>query len=284
MRDSARTRQTAFDAAPPIAGASWWCVGVIAMVLTACGDRRRGVGDQCEGPEQCSTNFCYSGQCLNPAGDEDGDGLTNSVEAGLGSDPFNPDSDGDGIADRFELGPSFEQVDSDGDGVPDILESVTADDDGDCLVDQLDPDHGQPAPNLEPMIALVCSTKGICGEPNVGLRVVCPDGGAAVCDYNGVAGWSESETACDGRDEDCDGQVDDGFPDRNNDGVAECGRTTMRPFAAVSSGGGEIGDGRYRARLMVGPPIIGTANGVTAAGRLGAQPIGTMDSNGTEVP
>jgi len=39
----------------------------------------------------------------NPNGDDDGDGLTNAREAQLGTDPNNPDSDGDGINDGIEV-------------------------------------------------------------------------------------------------------------------------------------------------------------------------------------
>jgi len=35
--------------------------------------------------------------------DEDGDGLTNDQEAAIGTDPFNPDSDNDGLFDKEEV-------------------------------------------------------------------------------------------------------------------------------------------------------------------------------------
>ena len=38
-------------------------------------------------------------QLQNPAADDDDDGLTNEEESGLGTDPNNPDTDGDGIID-----------------------------------------------------------------------------------------------------------------------------------------------------------------------------------------
>ena len=40
---------------------------------------------------------------LNPAGDEDGDGLSNSQELTLGTSPYQKDSDGDGVNDPVEL-------------------------------------------------------------------------------------------------------------------------------------------------------------------------------------
>ena len=37
--------------------------------------------------------------------DPDGDGLTNNQELALGTDPANPDTDGDGISDKFDPEP-----------------------------------------------------------------------------------------------------------------------------------------------------------------------------------
>ncbi|MUH73642.1 choice-of-anchor L domain-containing protein [Psychrosphaera haliotis] len=62
--------------------------------------------------------------------DTDGDGLTNNVEATLGTDPNNPDSDGDGINDGVEVVDQNNPVDSDNDGVIDALDP---DDDNDGI-------------------------------------------------------------------------------------------------------------------------------------------------------
>jgi len=61
----------------------------------------------------------------DPDLDSDRDGLSDADEALLGTDPLDPDSDGDGVPDGVEGG-----VDSDGDGVVDALDD---DDDGDGL-------------------------------------------------------------------------------------------------------------------------------------------------------
>ena len=73
-----------------------------------------------------------------PTGDCDLDGLTNVEENTIGSDPSNPDTDGDGIMDGTEVGNPFNPTDSDGDGMLDVLESNIADLDGDGVVDQQD--------------------------------------------------------------------------------------------------------------------------------------------------
>ncbi|RRK01627.1 beta-glucosidase [Opitutaceae bacterium TAV3] len=61
--------------------------------------------------------------------DFDGDDLTNAEEYELGTDPFNPDTDGDGLPDGWEvahglkpLDPKDAFADPDGDGVPNLVE------------------------------------------------------------------------------------------------------------------------------------------------------------------
>jgi len=46
------------------------------------------------------------GNVLNPKADDDGDGLINSEEFGLGTDPTNPDTDGDGRLDGDDIWPT----------------------------------------------------------------------------------------------------------------------------------------------------------------------------------
>jgi hypothetical protein len=55
--------------------------------------------------------------------DTDGDGLSDAVEATLGTDPYDRDTDGDGSEDGDEVGPLPESpTDTDGDGLPDVLD------------------------------------------------------------------------------------------------------------------------------------------------------------------
>ena len=63
-----------------------------------------------------------------PTGDTDMDGLTNLDEASIGSNPGNPDSDGDGVPDGLEVPDVMNPRDTDMDGTIDVLD---ADDDGD---------------------------------------------------------------------------------------------------------------------------------------------------------
>ncbi len=63
----------------------------------------------------------------DPGGDSDGDGLTNTQEASLGTDPNSVDSDGDGLPDGDEVyvySTSPLGADSDGDGISDLQEVI----------------------------------------------------------------------------------------------------------------------------------------------------------------
>ncbi|MBU3027808.1 gliding motility-associated C-terminal domain-containing protein [Zobellia galactanivorans] len=77
--------------------------------------------------------------------DDDGDGLLGGVEASLGTDPDNPDTDDDGINDGDEVGDDpANPLDEDGDGIIDALDSNVLDSDLDGVVDQLDPGNDNP--------------------------------------------------------------------------------------------------------------------------------------------
>ena len=75
-----------------------------------------------------------TGKCIDT--DTDGDGLNDSIELNLGTDPTKVDSDGDGISDNIEARPSGggnpAKIDTTGDGVIDALDD---DSDGDTLPD-----------------------------------------------------------------------------------------------------------------------------------------------------
>ncbi len=73
-----------------------------------------------------------------PYGDLDNDGLINSVEARIGTDPRNKDTDGDGISDGDETDDIKNPRDTDGDGLINALDAnkndgPLADPDGDSL-------------------------------------------------------------------------------------------------------------------------------------------------------
>ena len=105
--------------------------------------------------------------------DIDGDGLANTQELALGTDPFVADTDGDGLWDAFDPLPldfsnssqvngivwgAFAMDDADGDGIPNFTDAdpfgaggpaVDPDDDGDGIPDLIDPAPGDPY-NISP--------------------------------------------------------------------------------------------------------------------------------------
>jgi len=86
----------------------------------------------CTVGKRCSS---VSHRCLDK--DSDGDGISDSEELAIGTDPMNKDSDNDGITDDREtsavgdIGP-FEKIDTDGDGTIDALDT---DSDNDTVPD-----------------------------------------------------------------------------------------------------------------------------------------------------
>ena len=81
-----------------------------------------------------------------PLGDPDGDGLLTEEEIGVGSDPFNPDTNGDEISDLVAVrsGLSATNPDMDGDGIANVVERaqgtdpLRADSDADGVADGAD--------------------------------------------------------------------------------------------------------------------------------------------------
>lgn len=243
----------------------------LAFVASGCTGKNatRPNGSSCEEPLECASGLCMSSVCVDPEGDADNDGLPNRIESVLGSNGFAADTDADGIVDRDELGPAFAPIDTDGDGLLDILESAILDDDGDCITNQYDARDDTSDNDLSPMLPKVCGARGICATQRDALAVACPDGVVAVCVYDAVVGYANPETLCDGRDENCDGAVDEAFADV--DGNVTCAGPT--PYVGHATGGGiTIESERFRARLTVGPAVLGNANGARYQATIGAFP------------
>ena len=112
---------------------------LVAGALCGCGGPTPAVEEPCGEDESCEAALCYEGTCLDPDGDEDGDGLRDLVELELGTDPTSVDSDNDGLIDSYEIASVDDPTDSDGDGKLDALESVQTDGDCDGISDQDDP-------------------------------------------------------------------------------------------------------------------------------------------------
>jgi hypothetical protein len=138
---------------------AWLSAGLLALSVVACEQappETRSAGEACVVTSECESNLCYEATCLEPERDDDRDGLTNTLESRFGTDPFNYDTDGDGLSDLHEIRDLSTPADEDGDTVIDALESLIAetgqdgaDPDGDCLTDQKDPNNTVSAPKAE---------------------------------------------------------------------------------------------------------------------------------------
>jgi hypothetical protein len=203
-------------------------LGVIAALALSCdadGGKGLAIGEPCTDHAACESNRCPLDVCVDPDGDEDGDGVPNGFEHSIGSNVYDPDSDGDEILDGDELSVDGRAVDSDNDGKPDILESIHLDQDRDCITNQYDAHDTVPQSDLSPMRPAVCRMVGICDVQRGSLRVICNRDGRAECRYDQINGYHDPEINCDKLDENCDGSIDEGLApgcvdiDWDDDGV-----------------------------------------------------------------
>jgi len=146
---------------------------ILAPTWSACEDDppRLPIGSTCNANAQCEQGVCGGNQCLDPEIDSDGDGLINWLEAALGTDPTNADTDGDGKPDFAEVGDPDNPTDTDGDGKIDAIESSIEDNDGDCIPDERDP-RDNFKDDLETVADLACCCDGTCSVVAPGVPIV----------------------------------------------------------------------------------------------------------------
>ena len=108
----------------------------------------------CVTDADCPSTPCIAGLCEVdvPRADSDQDGLLDEDEYVLGTDPYNADTDGDGVIDSQDAD-SFNRSDSDQDGLVDADEvqlgtdPYNADTDGDGIIDSQDEDSFRGVPS-----------------------------------------------------------------------------------------------------------------------------------------
>ena len=184
--------------------------------------------------------------------DPDGDGLTDELEAMLGTDPRNPDSDGDGVLDGcedvnrngqrdgYESDPNA--ADTDGDGVPDGAEDTNRN--GIYDRDETDPLSPDTDRDGTPDGEEDRNRNGVVDEGEMDPRSGDTDGDGildAIEDrnHNGVYDDDGIETDAAQVDTDGDG-IADGVEDANQNGGVEPGETDPR---LVDTDGDCIPDG-----------------------------------------
>lgn len=178
--------------------------------VVSCAEPAGQEGAACFASSECATGLCYVNICLIPDKDNDGDGLSNAREHQLASHPLSKDTDGDGKPDGAEAGTDpTSPANRDADNLVDILESSVIDSDGDCIADEADAYNAVPQDDPLILAGLGCARLGVCAEDGNSVTATCK-GGVLRCDYHAVAGFLAGE-ACDAKDNDCDGQTDEGF-------------------------------------------------------------------------
>ena len=163
-----------------------------------CDGGGTGGGACAAGPDPAPLDPCLPSVLIGPC-DQDADGLTSAEEAALGTDPFDPDTDDDGVCDgggtghgTCTAGPDPDPLDP---CVPngDAVACSTGDFDGDGVANATDPDLRDPC-NPDPLAATCTGDPDGDGLTSAQEAILHTDpfdpdtDGDGVCDGDGTGG------------------------------------------------------------------------------------------------
>jgi len=228
----------------------------------------------------CNTS---TGECTDV--DTDGDGLNDTIEGLLGTDPTHKDTDSDGLDDKTEVTPNgggaFQKIDTDGDGMIDAHDT-DADNDGvgdsDEKTDDVDTDgipnfrdRDDDGDGIDTSVE-VADTKRVAGLPSD-------------VDGDGQPNWYDTDADGDGKPDSVEGRGDDdgdGIPnylDNDKSFRPDAGTvdTDAGPEAGPPDAGGLAGDGVVEGTgLFCGRGIAGSSGAGAATFLLGVLSLAAL--------
>ncbi|MDQ7075704.1 MAG: hypothetical protein Q9O24_11265 [Gammaproteobacteria bacterium] len=229
--------------------------------------------------------------------DSDADGLKDSDEVVLGTDPHNADSDGDGVQDGVEVGltyPALAAIDTDNDGIIDALESDLLDDDGDLFSNQQDNANADPClPNALSIVCLALSDADGDGLSDVQEVALGTNSNNADSDGDGIDDGVEvganypTVAALDGDGDGIIDALDSNLLDSDGDGVVDqldpANNDACNPDATVGICDAD-GDGltnTQEAQAGTDPNLADSdGDGIDDGVEVGANPASAIDTDG----